>query len=108
MNKKPIIKYGKPFNFKPDNQIIMLFKNAVGYSFGLGSNDIKHIFVNEKTKTVYVRFQDGSLQVSKCHPDEEFDLEIGVALAYARHAFGSKNKFKKMIEENTSFTGDDK
>ena len=104
MNKNQKIKYGKPFNYTPNNKLIILPKNnAIDYILGFGSNDIKHIFINEKTKTVYVRFQDGILQVSKCHPDEEFDLEIGVALAYARHAFGSKNKFKKMIEENTSF-----
>lgn len=62
---------------------------------------IRSIYIDEQNKVVVVIFKDNKKQVVRCSPDDEFDYEVGVALAIARHQFGSKTQLRKFIA-NTS------
>lgn len=64
---------------------------------------IRNIYVNESEKVIVVVFKDGEKQIVKCSPDDEFDIEVGVALAIARYCFGSKTQFRKFIQKNAKF-----
>ena len=69
----------------------------------MDNNMVRNIYVDEKEKRVVVIFVDGQKQVVKCSPKDEFDVEIGVALAIARHFFGSKTQLRKFIQKNAKF-----
>lgn len=74
---------------------------------GLGKpiDKIKAIYVNETKRLVIVKWIDNSTTKVKCHPDDEFCVTIGVALAYCYKFFGSKNKFCKVISDLTKEVG---
>lgn len=65
------------------------------------NNKIKGIYPNEKKRILVVKFNDDSIVKLACHKDDEFDINIGVALAYAYKCFGSKTHFKKVVKELT-------
>lgn len=67
------------------------------------SNNIKCISVNEEKRIITVVFEDKDVQLVRCLPTDEFDIEIGVALAIARHQFGSRNKLRKTIDEKIRY-----
>lgn len=62
---------------------------------------IRNILVNKKKKLVTVVFSDGNHEIIKCDKDDNFDINVGVALAIAQHAFGSKTHFHKVIAKKT-------
>ena len=66
-------------------------------------NIIRNIYIDEESKCVVVVFADGEKQIVKCSPNDEFDAEIGVALALARYYFGSKTQLRKFIQKNAKF-----
>lgn len=72
------------------------------------SDDIKSILANESKRAVTVVFNDGDVQISKCHGDDEFDTKIGVALCLMYHRFGSSNKASKYIKEKARVIKDKK
>ena len=59
---------------------------------------IRNVLVNEKKRLVTVVFKDGTHEIIKCSKNDEFDVNVGVALAIAQHLYGSKNKFHKDIQ----------
>ena len=65
------------------------------------NNKIKGIYPNEKKRILVVKFNDDSIVKLACHKDDDFDINIGVALAYAYKCFGSKTHFKKVVKELT-------
>ena len=62
--------------------------------------NVKSINVGEKggKKLVCVVFEDGSHIIKKCHKEDDFDINVGVALCLVEKYFGSKNKFHKFIK----------
>ena len=62
-------------------------------------NSITSIYSNKDKKIVVAKFNDNSEVKVKCREEDDFDLTIGVALAICYKMFGSKNQFKKMIEQ---------
>ena len=42
----------------------------------------KNIYVNKAKRTICVVWRDGSKTVMKCHPDDEWDEEKGIALCF--------------------------
>lgn len=62
---------------------------------------IKGIYPNQSKGIIVVKFQDDSIVKIKCCEEDEFDINIGVALAYAYKCFGSKSHFKKEVKRLT-------
>lgn len=60
---------------------------------------IKGIYPNEKKKLVVVKFDDDSVIKVKCSKEDEFDVYVGVALAYSYKQYGSNTKFRKMVDK---------
>lgn len=69
-------------------------------SIGKPEDKIKAIFVNRKKRLVVVRWIDNSTTKVKCQPDDDFSVDIGVALAYCYKFFNSKTQFRKVIAEH--------
>ena len=61
---------------------------------------VKRIYVNRNTRIVAVQWLDDSKTVVKCQPEDDFSVDIGVALAYCYKFFGSKTKFRKVIQSH--------
>ena len=66
------------------------------------------VTVNEAKRVVCVVFKDGSKQLVRCSPEDQFDPEIGVALAIARNQCGSKTRLRKLIAERARFVKEKK
>lgn len=62
---------------------------------------IRSITVNEKEKIIAVVFRDGGVEVIRCREEDDFDVNIGVALAIAQHLYGSKTRFHKEVVKRT-------
>lgn len=60
---------------------------------------IKGIYPNEEKKLVVVKFDDDSVIKVKCSKEDEFDVYVGVALAYSYKQYGSNTKFRKMVDK---------
>ena len=67
------------------------------------SHEIKSITVNKEKQIVTVVFADGGVEMIKCCKEDKknFDVNIGVALAIAKHLYGSKNRFHKEVVKKT-------
>lgn len=61
-------------------------------------NPIKEILYNDEKKVVIVLFKDGVKIVKKCHENDDFDLDVGVALAIAKHIYGNTTNYKKYLK----------
>ena len=61
---------------------------------------VKRVYVNRNTRIVAVQWLDDSKTVVKCQPEDDFSVDVGVALAYCYKFFGSKTKFRKVIQEH--------
>lgn len=63
------------------------------------------VVVNEEKGVVAFvpRFRGAAKQIVRCSPEDQFDPEIGVALAICRGLFGSKTQFRKFVRENAKF-----
>lgn len=58
---------------------------------------IDKIYYDEGKKTVAVRFKDGETIVKECHPEDHFDLNVGVALAIIKKIYKTTTNFKKYV-----------
>ena len=94
-------------NMKDTIPNLDLFKavSALQMSFSSPKDKIKKIYVNTDKRLVVVKWIDNTTTKVKCHPDDEFCVTIGVALAYCYKFFGSKNKFCKVISDLTKEVG---
>ena len=59
---------------------------------------ITKIVVNKADRCVVVFFKDGKQENVKCSPEDEFDPYVGVAIAKARHEFGSTSAFHRAVD----------
>ena len=59
---------------------------------------ITKIVVNKPDRCVVVFFKDGKQENVKCSPEDEFDPYVGVAIAKARHEFGSTSAFHRAVD----------
>ena len=67
-------------------------------------DSIQTLHINETKKIVTVVLKNGNSAVVKCSPTDEFDTEVGFALAYTRSKFGSKSRIRRFIENNAKIT----
>lgn len=49
---------------------------------------IREISVNRSRREVKVIFTDGRAAYAKCHPNDDFDLIVGISLCFSRWMFG--------------------
>lgn len=64
----------------------------------LYKQSIKKVYINEKKRAVTVIWNDGTVKVSYCHPKDEFDASIGIAMCIAQKTFGSRNALRRVAE----------
>lgn len=53
---------------------------------------VSSISVDWGTGVVKLKFKDGRVTSAKCHPDDDFDLTVGISLCFARWVFGDLSK----------------
>lgn len=56
----------------------------------------KRVIFNPPATVVF--WWDGTKTVVKCQGDEEFDEEVGLAMAIAQHLAGNRSKYKKIVK----------
>lgn len=90
---------GKPFQFKEDYGLWrrILGDCAERMKDDFGKLKVNAIYVNEQKKTVVVVFNNGHKKIVKCSPKDEFDAEVGFALAIAREFVGEKMKVSEFV-----------
>lgn len=61
---------------------------------------IRHINVGERKgkKVVCVVFKDGTHIIKECQKEDEFDVNVGVALCLMERMCSSNNKFHKLVK----------
>lgn len=64
---------------------------------GLSKSDIKQVIYNNPATIVY--FTDGSKIVVKTMEGDEFNEEVGLAMAVMKKIFGSSTAFKKFARK---------
>lgn len=64
---------------------------------GLSKLDIKQVIYNNPATIVY--FKDGSKVVVKTMDGDEFNEEVGLAMAIMKKMFGSSTAFKKFARK---------
>ena len=60
---------------------------------------IKNVFFNEKEGVTVVLWNDNTRTILHCAPDEQFDREKGLALAYMKRYLGNKSNFNNVIKK---------
>lgn len=59
---------------------------------------IMKVVADEHKKLVVVFFTDGAKEIVQCAKEDEFDVYVGVAIAEARHKYGSTGAFHRMVD----------
>ena len=99
---------------EPDKEPLSLqemFKKYIGCNSGLPclpaspepkkvkDMTIKAVYSNEPKRTVTVVFRDNTRETVKCCESDNFDVNVGVALAFMQHLCDSKTQFHKLVKE---------
>lgn len=63
------------------------------------ATQIVKVIADPEAKVVVVKFTDGATEVVHCSKEDEFDVYVGVAIAEARHKYGTTSKFHKAVDE---------
>ena len=87
---------------KQKNAFELASKSLTQSAMYLGSLAVrvKRVYVNRNARIVAAQWIDDSKTVVKCQPEDDFSVDVGVALAYCYKFFGSKTKFRKVIREH--------
>ena len=62
---------------------------------------IKAVYPNPSKGVVAVKFMDGEVRVATCDKEDNFDVNVGVAICIATYLYGSKKNFRKIVEKKT-------
>lgn len=62
---------------------------------------IRSVQINEKKGVVTIVWKDGNVTMAKCGPNDEFDVEKGIAIAFMKHWFASTTQMNKWMREQT-------
>lgn len=65
----------------------------------------KNIYVNEAKRTICVVWKDGTKTVMKPHPDDEWDVEKGIALCFMKRMFDNRGCYYNTFRDIT-YMGD--
>jgi hypothetical protein len=72
--------------------VLSLIKDYVGMSHG-----IERVIFNDPATIVF--FDDGDKIVAKVTDDDEFQPEIGLAMAFMKKLFGSRTAYKNFVKQ---------
>lgn len=61
----------------------------------------KNIYVDEKKRTICVVWKDGTKTVMKAHPDDEWDVEKGIALCFMKKVFNNRGCYYDTFKDVT-------
>lgn len=61
--------------------------------------DIKLVYINDKKRQVCIRWNDGTTTKATCSEKDEFDINVGFAIAFTRKFFKSDKKLGKFLDE---------
>lgn len=67
----------------------------------LFATTIKSVTDNRDAKVMCVVFASGDKEIVRCSPQDDYDPEIGFALAYLRHILGSKTQVRRFLKEHS-------
>lgn len=104
LNFKNNIKFAssKPATCTIDTENFEVKKDNFGFSPVKGRTipKIRHINIGERKdkKLVCVVFEDGSHIIKECHPEDEFDINVGVALCLVEKYYSTTNQFHKLVK----------
>lgn len=62
---------------------------------------IENVYFNEEKRTTVVVWSDGIKTKLKCAPDDIFDKEKGIALAFMKRFYGNGGKFNDILKKYT-------
>lgn len=62
---------------------------------------IRSVQINEKKGVVTIVWRNGEVTMAKCGPNDEFDVEKGIAIAFMKHWFASTTQMNKWMREQT-------
>ena len=65
----------------------------------------KQVVVNESKRTICVVWKDGTRTVMKCHPDDEWDEEKGIAMCFMKKVFDNRGCYYDTFRDIT-YMGD--
>lgn len=61
----------------------------------------KQVVVNESKRTICVVWKDGTRTVMKPHPDDEWDVEKGIALCFMKRMFDNRGCYYNTFRDIT-------
>ena len=61
----------------------------------------KQVVVNKSKRTICVVWKDGTRTVMKCHPDDEWDEEKGVAMCFMKKMFDNRGCYYDTFKDIT-------
>lgn len=63
---------------------------------------IKNVYFNPTKRTTTVKWYDNTTTTVRCHPEDEYDKEKGIAMCFMKRCYGNRgcfnNEFKKYID----------
>lgn len=61
----------------------------------------KQVVVNKSKRTICVVWEDGTHTVMKCHPDDEWDEEKGIAMCFMKKVFDNRGCYYDTFRDIT-------
>lgn len=61
----------------------------------------KEVVVNKSKRTICVVWKDGTRTVMKCHPDDEWDEEKGIAMCFMKKMFDNRGCYYDTFKDIT-------
>lgn len=61
----------------------------------------KQVIVNESKRTICVVWKDGTHTVMKCHPEDEWDEEKGIAMCFMKKVFQNRGCYYDTFRDVT-------
>lgn len=101
--------YKRALSFNIMNNIATNIENSLesmertnkkcGTNFDVGSLLIRSIFINEKKHVVTIIWFDNEVTMGRCGPNDNWDPEKGIAIAFMKRFWASTTQFNKYIKE---------
>lgn len=65
----------------------------------ISTKDIKLVYINDKKRQVCIKWGDGTTTKATCSKKDEFDINIGFAIAFTRKFFKSDRVLDKFLDK---------
>lgn len=76
-------------------------RDSVSFSYKTSNVSIKNVYFNEEKRTTVVVWSDGIKTKLKCAPDDIFDKEKAIALAFMKRFYDNGGKFNDILKKYT-------